>query len=64
MSRFFYWLRKIGNYKEFFEGGTVESHKLRYPFKASPNLLTAMFEIRRWFVLNSPHYMKSAQYTN
>ena len=28
------------------------------------NLLTAMFEIRKWFILNSPHKYYSERYTN
>lgn len=28
------------------------------------NLLTAMFEIRKWFIFNSPHKYHSERYTN
>lgn len=57
-------LRKFARNKQFKEGGVIKPEDFILPFKQNMNLLTAMFELRKWFVLNSPHKTYSEKYTN
>lgn len=57
-------LRRLAKNKQFREGALINPEDFKLPFKQDMNLLTAMFETRKWFVLNSPHKFYSEKYTN
>ena len=57
-------LRRLGRNKQFKEGAVLNSEDFKLPFKQNMNLTTAMFEIRKWFVLNTPHKHYAEKYTN
>ena len=48
-------LRRLARNKQFKEGAVINTEDFKLPFKQNMNLLTAMFETRKWFILNSPH---------
>lgn len=57
-------LRRLAKNKQFKEGAVIRSEDFVLPFKQNMNFLTAMFEIRKWFVLNTPHKYHAEKYTN
>lgn len=48
-------LRSVSRTKHFTEGGAIRPENFELPFKQNMNLLATMFELRKWFILNSPH---------
>ena len=54
----------MANNKQFREGALINTEDFKLPFKQNMNMLSAMFETRKWFVLNSPHKHYSHKYTN
>jgi hypothetical protein len=57
-------VRKYGRNKLFWEGGVLKQEDFRLPFKMDPNRLTTMFELRKWFILNTPHKRYAEKVTN
>lgn len=57
-------VRKYGRNKLFWEGGILKQEDFRLPFVMNPNRLTAMFELRKWFILNTPHKKYGEKFTN
>jgi hypothetical protein len=57
-------LRRVSLTKTFNEGAPIRLEDFDLPHKQNMNLLTAMFEIRKWFIFNSPHKHYSEKYTN
>ena len=57
-------LRRLSRNKQFKEGALLNPEDFKLPFRQDMNLLSAMFETRKWFVLNSPHKFYSEKYTN
>jgi hypothetical protein len=58
------WIRKIARNKEFTEGARLEIERFNYlPFKNSFNNVIAMFEVRKWYVLNTPYKYYGEKYT-
>ena len=57
-------LRRLARNKQFKEGAVINTEDFKLPFKQDMNLLTAMFETRKWFIMNSPHNSYSENYTN
>lgn len=57
--------RRIGRNKEFIEGMKIKSNQWdKLEFKNDMTNLTRMFEIRRWYVEQSPYNYHNAKYTN
>ena len=48
-------LRRLAKNKQFREGALINPEDFKLPFQVNLNLLGAMFETRKWFILNSPH---------
>lgn len=57
-------LRKVARNKPFQEGAAIRPENFVLPFTQNMNLLTAMFELRKWFALNTPHKKYAEKYTN
>lgn len=57
-------LRRIGRNKQFREGAAIRAENFELPFRQDMNMLTAMFELRKWFVLNTPHKFHAEKFTN
>lgn len=63
-NRMLNFVRKYGRNKLFWEGGVLKQEDFRLPFKMNENRLAAMFELRKWFILNTPHKKYGEKYTN
>ena len=57
-------LRRLSRNKQFREGALINNEDFKLPFKVNMNMLTAMFETRKWFVFNTPHKFYAEKYTN
>ena len=57
-------LRRLSRNKAFREGAVINTEDFKLPFKQNLNMLTAMYEIRKWFILNTPHKYYAEKYTN
>lgn len=57
-------LRRFSRNKQFKEGALINLEDFKLPFNQNINMLTAMFETRKWFVLNTPHKYYAEKYTN
>lgn len=57
-------LKTISRNKQFREGALLRPDHFQLPFKQNMNLLTAMFELRKWFLFNSPHKLYAEKYSN
>lgn len=57
-------LRRISKNKPFREGALLNYEDFKLPFQQNMNMLTAMFEIRKWFIFNTPHKFYAEKYTN
>jgi hypothetical protein len=57
-------LRRLANNKQFKEGAAIHQEDFKLPFEQNMNLLTAMFETRKWFIFNTPHKYYAEKYTN
>lgn len=57
-------LRNLARNKQFKEGGVIKQEDYILPFQQNMNMLTAMFELRKWFIFNSPHKHYCEKYTN
>ena len=57
-------LRRLSLNKQFREGGLLKQEDFQLPFQQNMNQLTAMFELRKWFVTNTPHSFHAEKYTN
>lgn len=57
-------LRELAKIKQLREGATIHVDEFKLPFSMNLNRLGAMFEIRKWFVLNTPHKFYAEKYTN
>lgn len=57
-------LRKLARNKQFREGALIHPEDFKLPFKQDLNLLSNMFELRKWFILNTPHKYYAEKYTN
>lgn len=54
------WIRKVTKTKEFLDGARIlPEHVQNLPFKNDANKLAHMFELRNWYVRNSPHSLYS-----
>ena len=50
------WIRRVTKSKEFFDGAKIlPEHTRLLPFQNNTDNLTQMFELRSWFIKNSPH---------
>ena len=59
------WVRKISKTKEFFQGGSILPENFKnLPFKNNYSNLVKMFELRNWYMQNSPHSSYNAKFTN
>ncbi len=59
------WVRKISKTKEFFQGASIlPEHYHNIGFKNSYDNVVKMFELRNWYIQNSPHSKYSEKYTN
>ena len=57
-------LRQLSKIKQLREGAVINVDDFKLPFKTDLNRLGAMFEMRKWFVLNTPHKFYAEKYTN
>lgn len=57
-------LRRVALTKQFTEGAAIRVEDFEVAHKQNMNLMAAMFEIRKWFIFNSPHKHYSERYTN
>lgn len=59
------WLRKVSKTKEFFQGASIlPEHYHNVTFKNNYENVVKMFELRNWYIQNSPHSSYGAKYTN
>ena len=59
------WLRRVTKTKEYFQGGSIlPEHYQSLPFKNNSDNLVRMFELRNWYMQNSPHSTYNAKFTN
>ena len=59
------WLRKVTKTKEFFQGASIlPEHYNNIQFKNNFKNIATMFELRNWYIQNSPHSAYSDKYTN
>lgn len=59
------WVRNITKTKEFFQGASIlPEHFQQLPFKNNYSNLVKMFELRNWYMQNSPHSSYNARFTN
>lgn len=57
-------LRRVSLTRQFTEGAAIRPEDFELSHKQNMNLLTAQFELRKWFIFNSPHKYHSEHYTN
>ena len=57
-------LRRLSANKQFKEGALISVADFKLPFRQDMNMLTAMFEVRKWFIFNTPHKYYAEKYTN
>ena len=57
-------LRRVSRNKQFREGALLKTEDFKLPFSQNHNMLTAMFELRKWFIFNTPHKHYAEKYTN
>lgn len=57
-------LQRLSKNSGVVEGGRVRVDNFNLPFNQNFNQLTAMFELRKWFVFNTPHKYYAEKYTN
>lgn len=57
-------LRRLSRNKQFREGALINQEDFNLPFKQNLNLLGYMFEVRKWFIFNTPHKHYAEKYTN
>lgn len=59
------WLRKVSKTKDFYQGASILPEHYQYnPFKNNYQNLVKMFELRNWYIQNSPHSTYASRYTN
>jgi len=59
------WIRKVTRTKEFFDGARIlPEHVGSMNFKNDFSKVAHMFELRNWYIRNSPHGQYSEKYTN
>ena len=57
-------LQRLSRNSQVIEGGRVRADNFNLPFNQNPNLTTGMFELRKWFIFNTPHKHYAEKYTN
>ena len=57
-------LRDLAKIKQLREGAVIHVDNFKLPFTMNLNRLGTMFEIRKWFALNTPHKYYAEKYTN
>ena len=57
-------LQRVSRSKQVLEGTKIRAEDFVVPFKQNMNMTTAMFEVRKWFILNSPHKHYAGKYSN
>lgn len=59
------WVRKLSKTKEFYQGASILPENFQQlPFKNNYSNLVKMFELRNWYMQNSPHSSYNAKFTN
>jgi hypothetical protein len=48
-------LRTLARNKQFREGAPLHPEHFKAPFRHDLQLLSNMFELRKWFIFNTPH---------
>ena len=57
-------IRNLARNKQFREGAPIQPEQFKPSFKHDLNLLGTMFELRKWFIFNTPHKFYAEKYTN
>jgi hypothetical protein len=57
-------LRRLASNKQFREGAVIHQEEFKLPFRQDLNLLANMFELRKWYVFNTPYKYYAEKYTN